>query len=115
MNPISFKEQTKILNKPEGMTDKECSPLPVWNGDGKRCISCWKGNLKERILFLFTGKIWLWVWYGQTQPLVCVDIIHPFKKTLKEKIENRYAALKIKFRRQYEIIGNQKPINLQSK
>jgi len=88
MNPISFKEQTKILNKPEGMTDKECSPLPVWNGDSQRCISCWKANLKERLLFLFTGKIWLWVWYGQTQPPVCVDIIHPFRKTTKEKIKS---------------------------
>ena len=105
MKPISFKEQTKILNKPEGMTDKECSPLPVWNGDGQRCISCWKANLKERLLFLFTGKMWLWIWYGQTQPPVCVDIMHPFKKSFfKEKFTDTILELGKKVERWESII-----------
>lgn len=99
MNPISFKEQTKILNKPEGMTDKECSPLPVWN-DSQRCISCWKGNLKERLLFLFTGKIWLHVWYGQTQPPVRVDIESPFKE-IKGKLLQTNSVVKKSFKEKF--------------
>lgn len=79
MNPISFKEQTKVLQKPESMTDEECMPLPVYN-DGKQCISCWKASLKERIIFLLTGKIWLRILSGITQPPVCVDVNYPWEK-----------------------------------
>ena len=85
MQPIDFKEKTKVLQKPAGMTDEECQPLPVWNADGKTCISCWKASLIERIRFLFTGKIWLWVIFGHIQPPVCLDINYPFTKKRNNK------------------------------
>ena len=38
MNPINFKEATKILRKPENMTDEECGTLPIYT-DGIKCES----------------------------------------------------------------------------
>jgi hypothetical protein len=74
VNPIDFPESNKVLTKPESMTDEECSPLHVFN-DGSNNISCWSANLKERLVFLFTGKMWLNVLSGHTQPPVwlCCD------------------------------------------
>jgi len=79
MNPIEFPEQTKVLNKPDSMTDAECSSMAV-HCDGKTCISCWKGGLWDRVKFLFTGKMWLYVLSGQTQPPVCITPHYPFVK-----------------------------------
>jgi len=78
MKPIDFKEKTKVLVKPRSMTDKECGSLAIWNEDKEVCISCWKGTLKDKLRFLFTGKIWLHVWFGETQPPVCVETKFPF-------------------------------------
>ena len=72
MEPIEFKEQTKVLSKPENMTDDECSSLAIWN-DGQACISCWKPSIRERLSILFFGKVWLWVYSGATQPPVAID------------------------------------------
>jgi len=80
MKPIKFPEATKDLLKPKGMTDEECGSLPVWNGDEKQCISCWKMTPKERIKALIFGRVWLGVLSGQTQPPVWMDI----KKTVFE-------------------------------
>lgn len=79
MRPKDFPEKTKVLSKPSNMTDKECSPLSVFN-DGKVCISCWTGTLKERIKFLFKGCLWLYVHSGVTQPPVALIVDYPFKK-----------------------------------
>ena len=78
MKPINFKESNKNLLKPESMKDGECGSLPVYN-DGVYCISCWKLSFRERIKLLFSGKIWLWVWFGDTQPPVCLEATNPFK------------------------------------
>lgn len=82
MKPIKFKESNKILNKPEGWTDKQCSPLHVHN-DGRYSISCWAPTILERIKLLFTGRVWLWVCSGNTQPPVIVDFKFPFKFDVK--------------------------------
>ena len=84
MKPIKFKEQTKILNKPGKMLDKECGPLPVWS-DGSQCVSCWKPSLREILSFLFYRKVWLIVNYGSTQPPVALKCIN--KAFLKETKE----------------------------
>lgn len=81
MKPIDFAEKTKTLGKPSNMTDEECIPLPVWNGDEKTCISCWKASFKQRVKFLFTGKMWVGIYSGQTQPPVWITPDHPFTKT----------------------------------
>lgn len=67
MKPIEFKEQTKILSKPDGMTDEECGSLAVFN-DGFQSISLWQLSWKERFQIFFFGKIWIGVVFGQTQP-----------------------------------------------
>ncbi len=77
MKPIEFKEQTKILQKPEGWTNEQCSPLAVFN-DGRQNISCWVGDLRDRLKFLLTGKIWLRVHSGTTQPPVSLATNYPF-------------------------------------
>lgn len=77
MIPVKFKEQNKVLGKPQGMTEEECGSLPVFN-DGKVSISCWRAGFKERVKFLFTGKAWLGVYGGFSQPPVWVEINFPF-------------------------------------
>ncbi len=72
MTPIKFQESNKDLLKPVGMTDAECSSLPVFT-DGKQCISLWQLTWKERFQVLFLGRIWLAVLSGQTQPPVWMD------------------------------------------
>jgi hypothetical protein len=80
MKPIEFKEQTKILRKPASMTDEECSSMAVYSDD-KICVSCWKSTkFIERLYFLFTGRIWLGVLSGGTQPPVWVTPTKPFIK-----------------------------------
>jgi len=69
------------------MTDKECLPLPVWN-DGKQCISCWKPTFVERFKILLTGKVWLGVLSGTTQPPVFISGENVFEK----------ASIKVRFK-----------------
>lgn len=69
MEPQTFKQATKTLGPPKGMTDEECGSLPVFT-DGNQCISLWKMTWRERLSALFFGKIWLSVYSGQTQPPV---------------------------------------------
>lgn len=77
MKPLPFKEANKLLQKPDSMTDEECSPLEVYN-DNVQSISCWKcESLKERIKFLVTGKMWLAVYSGRTQPPVYLTVDKP--------------------------------------
>ena len=78
MKPIKFKEHTSILNKPVNMTDEQCVPLPVWNVDSQTCVSCWQGSWTERLRFLITGKIYLGVMSGLSQPPVWLSVSNPF-------------------------------------
>ena len=57
---------------PASMTDDECAPLPVYK-TGEHCISCWQPTLRERLSILFYGRVWLWVWFGNTQPPVALE------------------------------------------
>ncbi len=80
MKPINFPQSTKVLQRPSTMAESECQSLPVWN-DGKQCVSCWKATFKERLNILFTGKVWLGVLSGKTQPPVFVAGESVFVKT----------------------------------
>lgn len=77
MKPTKFDQQTDELQRPPSMTDEECAPLPVFR-DGQVCISCWRGTWWDRLRFLFTGRVWLWVHMGRTQPPVYVGTDCPF-------------------------------------
>jgi len=84
MIPIEFKEQTGLLLKPHGMTEEECSSLPI-HFTGEQYISCWKMNFKERIKALLFGNVWLYVRGKITQPpvsLVCAR--KPFERKAKK-------------------------------
>ena len=77
MKPIKFKETNKILQKPDNMIDEDCQSLYVYT-DEKQCISCWKLSLWERLKLIFTGKLWVRVHSGSTQPPIVLDLNNPF-------------------------------------
>jgi hypothetical protein len=73
MKPIEFKEQNRVLTKPESMTDEQCGELPVHAAEGV-CTSCWKMTFKERLNAVLFGKIWVGVLTGTTtQPPISVQ------------------------------------------
>lgn len=120
MKPIDFPQSTKVLQKPSTMTDDECSSLHVWN-DGKQCVSCWKASFKERLNVLFTGKVWLGVMSGKTQPPVFVAgepvfekpsikarilaFFEEAKESIKQAYENAKEAAKHPDKRKHFIVG----------
>lgn len=57
MKPISFKEQNIVFAKDQS----EYQPLPAYisPADTGEVVSCWKLSFKERIILLFTGKLWV--------------------------------------------------------
>lgn len=77
MKAIEFKEQNRILAKPENMTDEECKSLPVFS-NGEECISCWQLSDEEIEKLKETKCIWLGVLSGQTQPPVFLSVDYPF-------------------------------------
>jgi hypothetical protein len=77
VTPTTFPEANRTLTKPEGWTDEQCGELPTFS-DGESCISCWSLSWRERLVLLFTGRIWLWVWSGRTQPPVALSADPPF-------------------------------------
>lgn len=78
MEPIHFPEENKMLLAPESKEDL-IDPLPVWT-DGKHTVSCWRMTWRDRLSALLFGRVWLWVWYGSTQPPVMLTAERsPFK------------------------------------
>ena len=57
MKPIKFKHQNSTYAK----NQLEYQPLPALKIEGEEghVVSCWKMSFKERIIVLFTGKIWM--------------------------------------------------------
>lgn len=70
MEPSTFPEKTRTLQPPPGMDN--CVPLDVYS-DGLQCISCWRPTWRERLSVLFFGRVWLQVWFGESQPPVAVS------------------------------------------
>lgn len=79
MEPITFAEANLLLTRPPTMTEDECSSLPVFT-DGMQCICCWKLSFWDRIKILFTGRMWMSVLSGHTQPPVWMGVDYPFIK-----------------------------------
>jgi len=84
MRPIDFPQANKNLLKPQGWTDEQCGSLPIFS-NGQQCISCWQPTWKERLAILLFGKVWLYVWSGQTQPPVALDGARTVFKKAKRK------------------------------
>lgn len=78
MKPVEFSEQNKVYTKPEGWTDEECEPLPVFQGEGQ-IISCWELSDEDIEKLKTTKRIWLHVW-SINQPPVLVSPDYPFQK-----------------------------------
>ena len=75
--PCKFPEANRNLTQPDNMTDEECGSLWVYT-DGNQCVSCWQLTWRQRLRLLFSGKIWLGVLSGYTQPpvwLTCADTV----------------------------------------
>lgn len=77
--PAMFQQVNVNLRKPDSMTDEECRSLPVYT-DGTICISCWRLPWWARLKALLTGKVWLGVLSGHTQPPVWLTTEFPFVK-----------------------------------
>ncbi|MFA6714991.1 MAG: hypothetical protein WCS27_06420 [Victivallaceae bacterium] len=84
MIPVDFKERNRTLVKPDSMTDEECISLPVFT-NGQVCVSCWEMSEEEKQELLKTGKVWLSVWSGATQPPVCVTAKNPITNEANEE------------------------------
>ena len=72
MKSANFPEATRRPDRPDDMTEKECSPRAVWT-DGRMCVSLWRPSWRERLSTLLFGKVWLFVVSGSTQPPVAVE------------------------------------------
>lgn len=57
MKPLYFKGYNKVYAKDQ----KPYIPLPVYEDDvqGGRVLHCWKLTLKERIIVLLKGTLWI--------------------------------------------------------
>jgi hypothetical protein len=86
MEPTKLKQKTKTLRKPDSMTDEECGSLEVYC-DENTVISCFKASWFERIMILFTGKVWLGVLSSSgTQPPVWLSGRDPWRKNKESEV-----------------------------
>jgi len=79
MKPINFPESNLKLQKPPGMTDKDCAPLPI-HTDGQTCISCWELSHEEINTIIKNRVVWIGVLSGETQPPVWLSADRPFEE-----------------------------------
>lgn len=74
MKPTTFPEVTATFAKDQ----PEYLPLPAWT-DGHEVISCWRMTWHERLIALFTGRVWLrQLTYGQPLQPQLVTVDRPF-------------------------------------
>lgn len=76
MNAIDFQESNRTLKPPQGMTDN-CNDLQVYT-NGAECISLWELNEEDLERIALTGKLWLRVMSGETQPPIQIQLVTPF-------------------------------------
>ena len=84
MRPIDFDQKNRTISRPQDMSDDQCGSLPLYT-DKRVCISLWQASWKERLRFMMTGKLWLWVFSGMTQPPVLLDLESPFSTKDKKQ------------------------------
>ena len=76
MTPATFPEANRTLNRLPTMC-----PVPVFS-DGEVCIPSWSLSWRERLRVLLTGRVWLGVLWGTTQPPVWLSTERPFESPL---------------------------------
>lgn len=55
MKPIDFPQRNVIFAEKQ----KEYLPLPAHRTSEGEVISCWQADWRERLVFLFSGRLWL--------------------------------------------------------
>ena len=81
MTPADFPQKNLTLAPPAGMAS-ECLPLHVHRRPEGVLISCWEGDEADKTRFLQTGRLFLHVYGGTTQPPVYVGTESPFEPEL---------------------------------
>lgn len=81
MRPVNFDQSNFVFQKPEGMTDEQCTELNVCktnHSDGQPVIvSCWEFSKEDLDEIAKTGKIWLLI-NGHGMPPVSLEAENPF-------------------------------------
>lgn len=75
-HPVAFPEVNFTYVRPESLTKEQCGDLPCFRGENFT-VSCWQLTPRDRLLALFTGKIWLMLMMNWHPP-VCVTPESPF-------------------------------------
>lgn len=66
---VKFQGVNRLLGPPEGVSEEQCATLPVFS-NGAVCVSSWELSPEEMLQVVRTGRVWLGVWSGRTQPAV---------------------------------------------
>lgn len=80
MKPIGFYEANGSLLGGPGErfgTTRDVGDLPVYR-DGLHIISCWSGTWRDRLRFLLTGRVWLWVVAPTTHAPIAIETKSPW-------------------------------------
>ena len=67
--PIKFNGYNRILNPPPD--SENVLPLPIFR-NGKCCVSCWQLTKEELAEINRTGRVYISIFSGETQPAVYV-------------------------------------------
>lgn len=67
--PIKFKGHNRVLSPPPG--SENVLPLPIFR-NGKCCVSCWELTQEELAEINRTGRVYVSIFSGKTQPPVFV-------------------------------------------
>ena len=81
--PVAFTDSNFTYRSPAGM-EESCGDLPCFRAVGI-AISCWSfPSIKQRIRFLFTGKIWFTV-IGLGHPPIALSVLKPTDEIKKAR------------------------------
>lgn len=69
--PVSFPGANRTLGPPAGADEISVSAMPIF-GNGAHCVSCWELDPDEIAEVLRTGRVFLTVVSGPSQPPVYV-------------------------------------------
>jgi len=79
MRAVSFREANQQFLPPQGQ-ESEVDPLPAWyDPEAPLIVSKWRGSLLDRLKFLVTGEMWLFVQSTHTPP-TALSADYPFEE-----------------------------------
>jgi hypothetical protein len=60
VKPVKFPEVNFTYTTPATMTKEQCGDLPCFRSS-VNTVSCWHFGIRDRILILITGRVWLFM------------------------------------------------------